>query len=113
MTGTTSSSTRANVASALDLAPLDLRAIARAPRAELLTEDAIFQTLGKLDGRDAVIERMSTLVSRAVADPAVKEALERQGLTPQYTGADAMRTFVAADQKRWAEWVRLAKIPPQ
>ena len=30
-----------------------------APRAELLTEDAIFQTLGKIEGRDAVIARMS------------------------------------------------------
>jgi len=30
-----------------------------APRAELLTEDAIFQTLGKIEGRDAVIERMA------------------------------------------------------
>jgi len=29
------------------------------PRAELLTEDAIFQTLGKIEGRDAVIERMA------------------------------------------------------
>ena len=31
----------------------------REPRAELLTEDAIFQTLGKIEGRDAVIERMA------------------------------------------------------
>jgi len=30
-----------------------------APRAKLLTEDAIFQTLGKIEGRDAVIERMA------------------------------------------------------
>ncbi len=30
-----------------------------APRADLLTEDAIFQTLGKIEGRDAVIERMA------------------------------------------------------
>lgn len=30
-----------------------------APRAELLTEDAVFQTLGKVEGRDAVIERMA------------------------------------------------------
>lgn len=30
-----------------------------APRAELLAEDAIFQTLGKIEGRDAVIERMA------------------------------------------------------
>jgi len=30
-----------------------------APRAELLTEDAIFQTLGKIEGREAVIERMA------------------------------------------------------
>ena len=30
-----------------------------APRAELLTEDAIFQTLGRIEGRAAVIERMA------------------------------------------------------
>lgn len=30
-----------------------------APRADLVTEDAVFQTLGRIEGRDAVIERMA------------------------------------------------------
>ena len=61
----------------------------------------------------AVIERMNTLVAGALADPAIKAALEKQGMSPRTMRADELKAFMAADQKRWAEWVRLAKIPPQ
>ena len=61
----------------------------------------------------AVIERVSALAAAAVADPAVKAALEKQGMSPRTMRADELKVFMAADQKRWAEWVRLAKIAPQ
>ncbi|MFN0164433.1 MAG: Bug family tripartite tricarboxylate transporter substrate binding protein [Burkholderiales bacterium] len=61
----------------------------------------------------AVIERMNALIAGALADPAIKGALEKQGMNPRVMRADELKTFIAADQKRWAEWVRLAKIPPQ
>ncbi len=61
----------------------------------------------------AVLERMSALAASAVADPAIKAALEKQGMSPRAMRADELKTFMAADQKRWAEWVRLAKIAPQ
>ena len=61
----------------------------------------------------AVIARISALVAAAVADPAVKAALEKQGMNPRVMRADELKAFMVADQKRWAEWVRLAKIAPQ
>lgn len=61
----------------------------------------------------AVIERMNSLVAGALADPAIRAALEKQGMNPRTMRADELKAFMAADQKRWAEWVRLAKILPQ
>ena len=61
----------------------------------------------------AVIARVSGLVAAAVADPAIKAALEKQGMNPRAMRADELKAFMVADQKRWAEWVRLAKIAPQ
>jgi hypothetical protein len=55
-----------------------------APRAELLTEDAIFQTLGKIEGRDAVISRMSGEPGKAYRD--------MQWETPAMDGTDARIT---------------------
>ena len=56
-----------------------------APRAELLTEDAIFQTLGKIEGRDAVIARMSN-------DGAGAAYRTMQWETPVLDGADVRIT---------------------
>ncbi|MEI6301216.1 MAG: pyridoxamine 5'-phosphate oxidase family protein [Betaproteobacteria bacterium] len=56
------------------------------PRAELLTEDAIFQTLGKLDGRNAVIERMSNDGLGAVYRTMQWEAPAMDGADVRITG---------------------------
>ncbi len=61
----------------------------------------------------AVTERMNALITGALADPAIKAALEKQGMSPRTMRTEEMKVFMVADQKRWAEWVRLAKIPPQ
>ncbi len=57
-----------------------------APRAELLTEDAIFQTLGKIEGRDAVIERMSNDSAGAVYRTMQWEAAVMDGADARITG---------------------------
>lgn len=51
-----------------------------APRVDLLCEDAIFQTLGKLEGRDAVIARMGGETGKAYRD--------MQWGVPEMAGAD-------------------------
>lgn len=61
----------------------------------------------------AILERMNALAREAVQDPAIRGALERQGMIPQSGGLAEHRDFVRADRQRWAEWVRLAKIAPQ
>lgn len=57
-----------------------------APRAELLSEDAIFQTLGKIEGRDAVIERMSNDGNGAVYRTMQWEAPVTDGADVRVTG---------------------------
>jgi hypothetical protein len=57
-----------------------------APRAELLTEDAIFQTLGKIEGRAAVIERMSNDGNGAVYRTMLWEAPVVDGAEVRVTG---------------------------
>ena len=61
----------------------------------------------------AVLERMNALAREAVQDPAIRGALERQGMIPQSGSLAEHRSFVQADRQRWAEWVRVAKIAPQ
>jgi hypothetical protein len=52
----------------------------------LLTEDAIFQTLGKIEGRDAVIERMSNDGNGAVYRTMEWEAAVSEGAEVRVTG---------------------------
>lgn len=61
----------------------------------------------------AILERMNAYARDAVQDPSIKTALERQGMIPQSASLADHRAFVQADRQRWAEWVRIAKIPAQ
>jgi tripartite-type tricarboxylate transporter receptor subunit TctC len=56
---------------------------------------------------------MQTLLRQAVEDPAVAEALTRQGLSPGFRSAEEMGRFLVADRARWQEWVRIAGIEPE
>ncbi|MCA3378773.1 MAG: tripartite tricarboxylate transporter substrate binding protein [Roseomonas sp.] len=60
-----------------------------------------------------VLDRMQTLLRQAVEDPAVAEALTRQGLSPGFRSAEEMDRFLVADRARWQEWVRIAGIEPE
>jgi hypothetical protein len=57
-----------------------------APRTELLAEDVIFQTLGKIEGRDAVIERMSNDGNGAVYRTMQWEPAVADGAVVRVTG---------------------------
>jgi tripartite-type tricarboxylate transporter receptor subunit TctC len=60
-----------------------------------------------------VIERMNVLMGQAIADPALREALERQGMTPRGMSPSELTAYIAADRTRWAEWIRTANIQPE
>jgi tripartite-type tricarboxylate transporter receptor subunit TctC len=60
-----------------------------------------------------IVAKMSALLRGALADPAVAEALTKQGLTVGFMPAEAMGPFIAADRERWREWVRIAGIEPE
>lgn len=60
----------------------------------------------------AIIERMNELLRAALAEPAVREQLERQGMAVRAQSASEHTRFVETDRQRWAEWVRIAKIQP-
>ena len=62
----------------------------------------------------AVVERMNGLLRAMQTDPESKELLERQGMVVRPTASVADHAkFTTAERVRWAEWVKLAKIPPQ
>lgn len=60
-----------------------------------------------------VVARLESLCAEAMADAAMREALERQGLTVGFLGARDFESFMAADRRRWADWVRIAGIQPE
>jgi len=60
-----------------------------------------------------ILERMQALLKDAVADPALAEAVTRQGLTPGFLDGAAMDRFLVEDRVRWREWVRIAGIEPE
>jgi tripartite-type tricarboxylate transporter receptor subunit TctC len=61
----------------------------------------------------AVVKHMGDLVRAATADASVRDALMNQGMAVRQSSPQEQAAFVAADRKRWAEYVRIAKIKPQ
>jgi tripartite-type tricarboxylate transporter receptor subunit TctC len=60
-----------------------------------------------------IVEKMNAVMRQALADPGVRGALEKLGMTVQPMAIQELTDFIAADRKRWAEWVRISKIEPQ
>jgi tripartite-type tricarboxylate transporter receptor subunit TctC len=58
----------------------------------------------------AVIERLSQEISRALAQPDLKNRLSGQGTEPAYLPPTEFRTYISAEEKRWSEVIRSAKI---
>ncbi|MEJ8850779.1 Bug family tripartite tricarboxylate transporter substrate binding protein [Variovorax rhizosphaerae] len=60
-----------------------------------------------------VIKRMGEYLRSATAEPAIRDALMKQGMTPRTSTPQEHTFFVAAERTRWAEFVRIADIKPQ
>lgn len=60
-----------------------------------------------------ILDRMQALLREAAADPALVEAVTRQGLTPGFMTGAEMDRFLVDDRVRWQEWVRIAGIEPE
>ncbi len=58
----------------------------------------------------AVVEQLSQAVSRALSAPDLKARLSGQGTEPAYMPPPEFRTYINAEQKRWGEVIRNAKI---
>jgi tripartite-type tricarboxylate transporter receptor subunit TctC len=61
----------------------------------------------------AIVRRMGELVRAATGDAAVRNALMKQGMAVRQSTPQEQARFVTEDRKRWAEYVRIAKIKPQ
>jgi tripartite-type tricarboxylate transporter receptor subunit TctC len=78
----------------------DLQTMADAgfPNVESLAWNGLFVPVGT---PDAVVSRINTDVNTVLRDPAVKSALDTQGLTPVGGAVTEFRGVVAADTLRW------------
>ena len=65
-----------------------------------------------VDTPTPIVEKMNALLRAALADPGVRTSLEKLGMTVHPMSVQELTDFAAADRKRWAEWVRIAKIEP-
>jgi tripartite-type tricarboxylate transporter receptor subunit TctC len=57
-----------------------------------------------------VIERLTAAVSEAVADPAMQERFRDLGAAPSFLDGPAFDRFIAAENDKWREVVRVAGI---
>jgi tripartite-type tricarboxylate transporter receptor subunit TctC len=58
----------------------------------------------------AIVDQLNAEIGKALADPALKARLSGQGTEPAFMSPAAFREFIAAEQKRWSEVIRSAKI---
>ena len=58
----------------------------------------------------AVIDRLSQEIAKVLAAPDLKGRLSAQGTEPAYLPPAEFRTYIAGEEKRWAEVIRSAGI---
>ncbi|MEO6566541.1 MAG: tripartite tricarboxylate transporter substrate binding protein [Casimicrobiaceae bacterium] len=58
----------------------------------------------------AVIDQLNAAIGKALADPTLAARLSGQGTEPAFTSAAQFGSFIAAEQKRWADVIRSANI---
>ena len=58
----------------------------------------------------AIIDRLSAEIGKALAAPDLKSRLSAQGTEPSYQSPAEFRAYIASEQKRWAEVIVSAKI---
>lgn len=57
-----------------------------------------------------VIDRLTAEIGKALAQPDLAARLSSQGTEPSYQNPADFRTFIAGEQKRWAEVIKSANI---
>ena len=60
-----------------------------------------------------VVAKIHAEVTKALADPALKEKLAQQGAEPLDLNADAFGAFIRKETQRWTEVSRLAGVKPE
>lgn len=58
----------------------------------------------------AVIDRVSREIAKALASPDLKTRLSSQGTEPAYLPPGEFRTYIAGEEKRWAQVIKTAKV---
>jgi len=58
----------------------------------------------------AVVERLTTALRQALADPKVSEALNKSGAVPAYEGPQQMTAYLNDEIKRWGEVIKARHI---
>jgi tripartite-type tricarboxylate transporter receptor subunit TctC len=58
----------------------------------------------------AVIDKLTAEIAKALASPDLKARLSGQGTEPAYLPPAEFRAYIAGEEKRWAEVIRTAKI---
>jgi tripartite-type tricarboxylate transporter receptor subunit TctC len=57
-----------------------------------------------------IVERLTTVLQQALADPVVVDALVKSGAVPAYEGPDQMTTYLQAEVARWGEVIQARQI---
>lgn len=61
----------------------------------------------------AIVQRLNAVLRETLAEPTVREAFLKQGLTPQPTSVEEFQKLVATEIVKWAKVVRSAGIKPE
>ena len=72
--------------------------------------DLWFGLLAPAGTPPAIVTRLNTEVNQILAVPAIRQALDQQGLTPTPGTPDALGALIKNDVVRWADVVKRAKI---
>jgi tripartite-type tricarboxylate transporter receptor subunit TctC len=54
----------------------------------------------------AIINKLSTILERALADPDTSKLLARSGVTPSFADAAAFRSIIDSEINRWGRVIR-------
>jgi tripartite-type tricarboxylate transporter receptor subunit TctC len=61
----------------------------------------------------AIVNRLSAELARVLADPATRDTIVKQGITPQSNTPDEFAALIKRDMTKWAKVVRDAGIQPE
>src|SRR4030095_1408702 len=61
----------------------------------------------------AIVHRLSAGLQEVLAEPATREAIVKQGITPEPSTAEQFTALIRSDMAKWAKVVRAAGIKPE